>query len=371
MDPTPSRSAVTWPRVAITAAASLAIYYLRSLLGLVGLQALTFLVPTLFAAYYFGSVLAALASVLTLAMVHVILWLENPGLLFTRPYFAGMFNFAMFSGLIILYAYRHELVLRRLDRSLEREQAARRDAEDANRLKDQFLATLSHELRTPINVILGYLQLLLAETTKDPRKALEVAHRNAQQQARLIEDVLDVSRIATGTLKIEPEAVRPGPLLRDALESLQPAIAAKGLRLDVPSGDADVMILADPHRMRQVFWNILSNSVKFTPAGGRILVRTIVVDGHVDISVEDTGRGISKEFLPYVFDMFRQADPTTTREVSGMGLGLTLVRRFVELQGGEVSVHSLGEGHGATFTCRFPVHRSNGPVQGTTVDRQP
>ena len=347
----------SWPRLALTIAAAVSTYYLRSALGLVGLQALTYLLPTLFVAYFFGSLMATLAGVCTLVVVHVILWLEVPQALFTRPYWAGMFNFALFTAMIILYSYRHEKVLARLDESLAREKDAREEAENANRLKDQFLATLSHELRTPINVILGYLQILLAERSKNPRRALEIVHRNAQQQARLIEDVLDVSRITTGTVQLTPEEIRPVALLRDAVESLQPALLAKGLRLQLGPIDEEAVILADPHRLRQVFWNLLSNAIKFTPEGGHVSVRATVIGRDVEIRIEDTGRGISKAFMPHVFDMFRQGDPSPTRDVAGIGLGLNLVKQFVELQGGTVAVQSEGEGAGATFTCRFPIYR--------------
>jgi signal transduction histidine kinase len=341
----------------VTVAAAISTYYLRSLLGLVGLQPLTYLLPTLFVAYFFGSLMATLAGVFTLGVVHVILWLEVPQGLFTRLYWAGIFNFALFTAMIILYSHRHEKVLSRLDESLAREKEARKEAEEANRLKDQFLATLSHELRTPINVILGYLQILLTERSKNPRRALEIVHRNAQQQARLIEDVLDVSRITTGTVQLTPEEIRPVALLRDAVESLQPALLAKRLRLQLGPVDEEAVILADPHRLRQVFWNLLSNAIKFTPEGGHVSVRATVIGRDVEIRIEDTGRGISKAFMPHVFDMFRQGDPSPTRDVAGIGLGLNLVKQFVELQGGTVAVQSEGEGAGATFTCRFPIHR--------------
>jgi signal transduction histidine kinase len=346
---------ITWTRLAVTALAAGSTYYLRFVLGPAGFLALTYLLPTLFAAYLFGSVMAAFASVFTLLVVHGILWAENPQMPSTR-YLIAMFNFALFSALIILYSYRHEKVLWRLDESLGREKEARKEAEEANRLKDQFLATLSHELRTPINVILGYLQILLADRSKNPRRALEIVHRNAQQQARLIEDVLDVSRITTGTVQLATEEVRPGVLLRDAVESVQPAIVARGLRLVVGPIDEEVVISADPHRLRQVFWNLLSNAIKFTPAGGSVSVRAAVVDDYVEISVQDTGRGIARDFLPHVFDMFRQGDPSPTRDVAGIGVGLNLVKQFVELQGGTVSVHSDGEETGALFMCRFPVY---------------
>jgi len=349
--------------VGITVIAVLSTYWLRAVLGFLGLQVFTFLVPVLFAAYVFGSRLALLAAVLSLAVAHAILWNENPAALFTRGYGGALFNFIFFSGLIVLYTHRHERVLVKLDDSLKRAETARKDAEEANRLKDQFLATLSHELRTPINVILGYLQILLGERSRDPRKALEIVHRNAQQQARLIEDVLDVSRITTGSLQLAPELVSPAALLHEAVESLQPAIAARALTVDVQTDDADVLIWGDPHRLRQIFWNLLSNAVKFTPVGGNIALTSVVHGDHVELSVRDSGRGISADFLPHVFEMFRQADPTPTREVSGMGLGLNLVKRLVEMHGGEVSAQSAGEGLGATFTCRFPVHPSGASVR--------
>jgi signal transduction histidine kinase len=350
----------SWPRLLITAAAAGSTYYLRSVLAYAGLQGLTFLLPVLFAAYLFGSVMATLASVFTLIVVHGIRWEENPeGLqgLFNRQYFAGVFTYVLLSAVIVWSSWRREQVLSRLDESLAREKEAREEAEAANRLKDQFLATLSHELRTPINVILGYLQILLDERSRNPRRALEIVHRNAQQQARLIEDVLDVSRITTGTVQLVSEEVRPTALLRDAVESLQPALVAKGLRLEFGPVAEDAVIVADPHRLRQVFWNLLSNAVKFTPAGGTVSARSAIVDGQLEIRINDTGRGISKDFLPHVFDMFRQGDPSTTRDVSGIGLGLNLVKRFVELQGGTVAVSSDGEGSGASFICRFPLHR--------------
>jgi signal transduction histidine kinase len=355
-------SPVTLLRVLIAVVTALSTYWLRFVFAPVGLQGITFLVPVLVAAYFLGSRLAALAAAMSISVAHAILWTENPAALFTRPYAVGIFNFVFFSTLITLYTHRHERVLSRLDDSLKREQAARQDAEAANRLKDQFLATLSHELRTPINVILGYLQILLAERTGDPRRALEIVHRNAQQQARLIEDVLDVSRISTGVFQLAPEPVRPSLLVREAIESLQPAIAARGLQVTITARDGGVLILADPHRLRQVFWNLLSNAIKFTPVGGTVAVESRVSANWVEISVRDNGRGIAPAFLPHVFDMFRQADPSPTREVSGMGLGLNLVKRLTAMQGGEVSAHSDGEGRGATFTCRFPIHaRSASP----------
>jgi signal transduction histidine kinase len=351
----PARRTLTWLALTVAVTLAASTWVLRTALGYVGLQGLAFIIPALLAAFWFGSRLATIASALTLIVVHLIVWRENPQLFLTRPYVSGIANYLVICGLIVLYTRRHEQVLTELDMSLARETAARAQAEDASRLKDQFLATLSHELRTPINVILGYLQMLLRDRTSNPRRALEIVDRNAQHQARLIEDVLDASRITTGTLRLTLEEVCPVPLMREVMESLQPEIAAKHLRLELVSVDDRVAIIADPKRLRQVFWNLLSNAVKFTPARGAIAIRIDRDDREVAIRMSDTGRGISPEFLPYAFEMFRQGDPSSTRDVSGMGLGLGLVKRFVELQNGSVSAESDGEGRGATFTCRFAV----------------
>jgi signal transduction histidine kinase len=357
-----------WPIVVVTVAAG-STYFVRSLLALISLQGLTFLLPILVAAYFYGWVLAGLASALSLLVAHLILWVENPQVLFTRGYFVGVGQYLLFSSLIVSYTYRHERVLTRLDEALKREKAARREAEEASRLKDHFLATLSHELRTPSNVILGYLDMLRTNRTDNPQKALEILTRNAQQQSRLIEDVLDVARISTGTLQINQEPQLCSALLRDAIEALQPAMAAKQLHLELKDDRPGICILGDADRLRQVFWNILSNAVKFTPAGGRIDVSIHPVGDQLEVRIHDTGRGIAATFLPHVFEMFRQADPSSTREVSGMGLGLNLVKRLVELHGGEVTAASAGESRGATFTCRFPVYRGAASGRSTLASR--
>src|SRR3954468_6646704 len=349
------RRTAPWLALTITAALAASTWALRTVLAYVGLQGLAFIIPALLAAFWFGSRLATVASLLTLIVVHLIVWRENPQLFLTVPYLSGIANYLVICGLIVLYTRRHEQVLAELDSSLARETAARADAEAASRLKDQFLATLSHELRTPINVILGYLQMLLRDRTSNPRRALEIVDRNAQHQARLIDDVLDASRITNGTLRLTLEEVRLVPLMREVVEAVQPEMAAKDLRVETVWADERVAIAADPKRLRQVFWNLLSNAVKFTPARGSISIRIDRDDREVAITISDTGRGISPEFLPHVFEMFRQADPSSTRDVSGMGLGLGLVKRFVELQGGTVSAESDGVGQGATFTCRFGI----------------
>jgi signal transduction histidine kinase/ActR/RegA family two-component response regulator len=240
---------------------------------------------------------------------------------------------------------------------LAREQDARRDAERLNRLKDEFLATVSHELRTPLQAILGWSRLLRGGQADPGRlaKGLEVIDRNAKAQAQLIEDILDVSRIITGKVRINEATVRLASVVRAAIDTTRPAADAK--RIEVVSElDPELGIIAgDEDRLQQVVWNLLANAVKFTPAGGRVRVRAARVDTHVEIIVSDTGAGIPQEFLPYVFDRFRQADATTTRAHGGLGLGLAIVRHLVEMHGGTVRAESPGRGAGATFTVTLPI----------------
>ena len=233
---------------------------------------------------------------------------------------------------------------------------ARRDAEQANRLKDEFLATLSHELRTPLNAILGWISMLRhsqVEAARVPR-ILEVVERNARVQAQLIADVLDVSRMITGQIRLE---LRPAPLpriLRDAIDSVRPAAEAKSVALVLDGIEEASLVNADPSRLQQVFWNLVSNAVKFTPPGGQVHLTVRRADGDLEIAVTDTGVGLSAEFLPFVFDRFRQADQTFTRAYGGLGLGLAIVKHLVEMHGGTVSATSSGLGAGATFSVRLP-----------------
>jgi PAS domain S-box-containing protein len=267
----------------------------------------------------------------------------------------------------------------RIDRErqllLESEQAARRDAESANRAKDEFLATLSHELRTPLNAIVGWAHLLKAGQLDDGQRsrAIDVIDRNAKAQSQIVADVLDVSRIVMGKLRLEVRPVDLGPVVEEALDTLRPAAAAKDIQLEASlSGDGRVS--GDPDRLQQIIWNLLSNAIKFTPSGGRIGVRLRRVNGHVDLVVEDTGAGIRPDFLPHVFERFRQSDSSSTRAHGGLGLGLALVRHLVELHGGTVSAESQGEAHGSTFTVRLPLMlaevRERRAEAGPTVDLQ-
>jgi PAS domain S-box-containing protein len=239
----------------------------------------------------------------------------------------------------------------------ESERAARRAAEEANRLKDEFLATLSHELRTPLTAILGWSRLLRGGGVNAgaAERALESIERNADAQKQLIDDILDVSRIISGKLRLDVRPVFVVSIVEAAVDAVRPAADARGIELRVDVGPRTGALDADPSRLQQVVWNLLSNAVKFTPRGGRVEVRAGRIGGEVRVVVSDTGGGIEPDFLPYVFDRFRQADASTTRTQGGLGLGLSIVRHIVELHGGTVVAESGGKGLGATFTVILPV----------------
>ena len=241
-------------------------------------------------------------------------------------------------------------------RLLSSEKLARNDAERANRLKDEFLATISHELRNPLNAILGWAHMLRLGKLTPPNadRAVETIYRNAKSQAQLVADLLDVSRIISGKLRLDVRTVDLISIVNAAIDSIRPAADAKSIRLQTILDPAAGPISGDADRLQQIVWNLLTNAVKFTPKGGRVQVKVQRVDSHVEIVVTDSGVGISKEFLPYVFDRFRQADASTTRIHGGLGLGLSIVHQLVDLHGGSVSVHSDGEGQGATFTINLP-----------------
>ncbi|WP_447978523.1 response regulator [Candidatus Nitrospira bockiana] len=231
------------------------------------------------------------------------------------------------------------------------------DAQEANRLKDEFLATVSHELRTPLTAILGWAQMLQAGTL-DPstaQRALASIERNAKFQAHLIEDLLDISRISTGKLRLDVRPVELAPIIEAALDAVRPAADAKNIRLEKALDWKAGLVSGDPDRLQQVAWNLLSNAIKFTPREGRVWVALERHDSQVHLIVRDTGQGISPEFLPYTFELFRQADSSITRSHGGLGLGLAIVRHLVEMHGGSVQADSEGEGHGATFTVIFPI----------------
>ena len=232
-----------------------------------------------------------------------------------------------------------------------------RQAEESSRLKEEFLATISHELRTPLSAILGWARMLrLGQLSEEhTAKALDTIERNARAQAQLVDDLLDVSRIMTGKLRMDVRPSDPNSFIDAAVEAVRPAADAKGVRVQKVIDTGAVSIPGDPVRLQQVVWNLLSNAIKFTPRGGRVQIRSERVNSHLEIVVSDTGQGISPDFLPHVFDRFRQADQKTSRQHGGMGLGLAIVRHLVELHGGTVSATSEGEGKGATFTVSLPI----------------
>ncbi|MFL6198336.1 MAG: ATP-binding protein [Thermoanaerobaculia bacterium] len=253
---------------------------------------------------------------------------------------------------------RHqEELLRNRQESEERFRIAWREAEAASRSKDEFLATLSHELRTPLNAILGWTQIL--ELTPDDgekrARGLQAIHRNAKAQAQLIDDLLDLSRIVSGQMRLDVRTIDLLAVIDGAVEAVRPAAEARSIRLHRVLDPQAGPIAGDADRLRQVAWNLLSNAVKFTPKGGRVEVRLERVNSHVEIIVADSGIGISPEFLPHVFDRFRQFDSSASRTHGGLGLGLAIVRHLVELHGGTVEVRSPGLGQGSTFVVALPL----------------
>ena len=245
------------------------------------------------------------------------------------------------------------------DEMLEAERSARMAAQRATRLKDEFLATLSHELRTPLSAILGWTQLLLkGATPKGPdeqRRAIEVIDRNARAQVQLIDDLLDLSRIVTGKLRLDLHQVSFADIVQAAVDSARPAAEAKGIRMTALMGARQDIVSADSARLQQVVWNLLTNAIKFTPKGGRIQVLLQRVNSHLELSVSDTGIGIPASYLPHVFDRFSQKDSSTTRAFGGLGLGLAICKQLVELHGGIITAVSEGEGKGTTFSVHLPL----------------
>lgn len=245
-----------------------------------------------------------------------------------------------------------------LGQALHAEQHARSEAEMASRMKDEFLATLSHELRTPLNAILGWSHMIRREGVTPAQLAhgADVIERNARAQAKIIEDLLDMSAIISGKVRLDVGKVDVATLVRTAIDTARPTADAKHIRLQPEiEPAAGVELSGDPHRLQQVLWNLLSNAIKFTPRNGQVRLVVRRTDGQLEICVSDTGEGIAPEFLPFVFDRFRQADATTTRKHGGLGLGLSIVKQLVELHGGTVRVESEGRGHGATFLISLPL----------------
>ncbi len=250
-------------------------------------------------------------------------------------------------------------------RLLASEQAARVQAEEANRAKDEFLATASHELRTPLNAILGWAAILERSAPLDDRtlKGLQSINRNTRTLAQLVEDLLDVSRMISGKMRLDVTALDLGDVIDAAVETILPAASAKDIAIHVTVDPASRTMMGDAIRLQQAVWNLLSNAVKFTEAGGRVDVETRVDNGHIELTVTDSGVGIDAAFLPYVFDRFRQADVSSTRTHAGLGLGLAIVRHLLELHGGRVRAESEGRNAGTRFVLRLPRKHSPLPAQ--------
>jgi PAS domain S-box-containing protein len=250
-----------------------------------------------------------------------------------------------------------EMANRERLRLLESEREARSQLERASRVKDEFLATLSHELRTPLNAVLGWAKILRLGMLQgeELQQGLDTIERNAGVQAQLIEDLLDMSRIISGKVRLDVQMIDLPAVLNESIETLRATAEAKGVRLQALRHSFPVPISSDPNRLKQVFWNLLHNAIKFTPKDGKVHVRLGRFDSHVEVSVTDTGEGIAADFLPYVFERFQQGDASITRRHGGLGLGLAIVKQLVELHGGNVRVESGGIGQGTTFTVRLPL----------------
>ena len=253
---------------------------------------------------------------------------------------------------------------------LESERAARQEAERAGRIKDEFLATLSHELRTPLNAIFGWTQLIKLNPSDAEAisEGINVIDRNVRLQTELIEDLLDMSRIISGKVRLDMRRVQIPDVIDAALDSAMPALSAKNIRLEKVVASGVEYVSGDPGRLQQVLWNLLTNAIKFTPKGGKIQVLAHRVASHLEISVTDTGEGIAPEFLPQLFERFSQADASTTRNHGGLGLGLSIVRHLVEMHGGTIRAESPGVGQGATFVVSLPILAVNS-VDGESRDQ--
>jgi PAS domain S-box-containing protein len=267
----------------------------------------------------------------------------------------------------------HKRLQEELERLLEQEQSAREQSEMANRVKDEFVATVSHELRTPLNAILGWSSMLLGGKLKgdDVRRGLETIERNARLQAQLIEDILDVSRSISGKLRLDIKPVELISVIRAAVDAVRPAAEAKDIQLQLLLDPAADHVQADATRMQQIIWNLLANAIKFTPTGGFVQVKLDRVESRAQVTVTDTGEGISPEFLPYIFNRFQQGDGTTTRRHGGLGLGLAIARHLVEMHGGTIEAASEGVDKGSTFTVGIPLRSSGILVSPTPISTAP
>jgi signal transduction histidine kinase/CheY-like chemotaxis protein len=352
-----SKSSQYFVAIAATAIVLTARFLLNSALGDVA-PLLMFTLSVMVAAWYGGLGPGLLATALG-ALLGAYFFIE-PFYSFSIYSGAELIEEVLFLGIgisiSILSQARLSLLAKR-QQLLASERDARRTAEDANRLKDEFLSTISHELRTPLTAINGWASMLRAGRldAAQSERALETIVRSARSQNQLIDDLLDISRIITGRMRLAVAPLKLGPVIEAAVETVRPAAEAKGIRLSALLDPAAKEVSGDAERLQQVVWNLLSNAVKFAPNGGRVEVKLERADSRVEIVVTDNGQGIKPEFLPYVFERFRQEDGGTSRHRGGLGLGLAIVRNIVELHGGTVHAASEGLGKGATFTVALPI----------------
>jgi signal transduction histidine kinase/ActR/RegA family two-component response regulator len=349
MSALPSKSSQYFVAIAATAVAFTARFLLEPVLGNVA-PLLVFSLSVVVASWYGGLGPGLLATVLSLLLGDYFFIAVSAAERIEEAIFLGIgISISILSqARLSLEAKRQQL--------LASEQDARRAAEDANRLKDEFLSTVSHELRTPLTAINGWAQMLRAGRldAEQSARALETIVRGAKSQNQLIDDLLDVSRIISGKMRMNVVPIKLCSVIEAAVETVRPAAEAKGIRLSTQLDPAADAMSGDPERLQQVVWNLVSNAVKFAPNGGRVEVRLKRADSYVEIVVADDGQGIKPEFLPYVFEHFRQEDAGTNRHRGGLGLGLAIVRHIVELHGGTVRAESEGLGKGATFTVALP-----------------
>ena len=265
----------------------------------------------------------------------------------------------------------------RLQSALAEAEEAKRQAEEANRLKDEFLTTISHELRTPLTAVMGWISMLRSGRLDEVAayKALETIDRNVKAQAQLIEDLLDISRIVTGKMRIDTKPLNLSSIIHMAVDSIMPAAQAKGIRLQVIIDPSTGSVLGDRDRLQQVIWNLLSNAVKFTPAGGRVQIQMEPSESHVEVTISDNGIGVDPEFLPRIFERFSQEDSSNTRSYGGLGMGLSIVKYITELHGGTAKAFSEGTAKGTTFTVALPLAQERASVSqsqpsGTGTQRE-
>ncbi len=361
-----------WALVALVAVALSVLAMLLAFLVRISLHQTPYflLLPAVMLASWYGGRTGGLVATLTSLVLLDYYILEPPYAFFARTWedaaLLALFGVVSIS-IALLTASRRDAIAQR-ESALRDAEEARQHAETSSRLKDQFLATLSHELRTPLNAVLGWTSLLVSGRVEAEKTAAALAsiQRNALAQKQLVDDLLDTSAIVSGRLRLDPAPVDLADIARSAIDAVRLSIDARGHTFT--SQLQSVRTVGDATRLRQVIWNLLSNAVKFTPEGGVIELALETSDGEAQIIVRDNGRGIAADFLPHVFDPFRQADSSITRVSGGLGLGLALVRHLVEAHGGRVWVESSGPGKGAVFTVCLPIRQ---PTEDATMAMSP